>query len=542
LKSHDKNIDNLFKSKLQNQKFEVKEEYIIDLDNKLNEFFPEKKKKRGILFYSSLILLFTFVSLTTLYFYNRNSNKTLLSSHSSKTDLKKKSHTQSTDLIDKNNQTKTNNNKANHSKIDESLKTNSTETKTIKSSIQTKTKHTSTNVINSDDSKIKEQDKNNPTNTSSVIIHKNQDVSNNLKPEIEGDNLDKNLSDDNKQLDIDNEDDNSLDLTTKKDVVDETKQQSAEKNDLTNPVDNNSNPLKDSTVNNDVASNDNIQNQETDVDSLKNQENNSSNNPEDKNTDLTQPKKHKKVGIMLGLDYGFNFNKPFYSGVESDIYSKNHTEKITNTAQFNTNFILRNHFLVGAGIGQNQFLYDYNYSINETIINSDTTQTTTFDSTYVLDNYIYQQNVIVDSVYHYNIDSTTTISITNDTTITKKPFSGATKANYIFIPLNIGYMYSFKRFIFEGQINLRYHLLQKTMGGYYNNNTFTLFETATNPIFRKSYFDVSFKLGVNYRVWKQLYLSSALRFTPQQTSIYKAVETEKRIQVTQLSFGLSYKF
>lgn len=537
----DNHIDKLFKSKLQNQNFEVTDEFISDLEHKLNAHFPEKKKKRGFVFFSLLGALILFLGVTTFHLLNYTGKNIHIAqkqisipktfekqiNNSSVGLNKNKVKNNSGDLTKV--KDKTINNQQDNFNDEEDVNTNFTSKNVTKKDQQPSVKTTikTSSFDNKDKSQQGKVNRFSSTNKS------------NFEKTNQNDNLTETEPNNNQK------DDNSFELKNNTASADDSKKND-NNNNQASPTNNNdfiqNRSTSDSSTNTNnlvLTTNSNNENSNSaEVDSTTTSTQNDTSSTQNPLVDIQEEKKHSKFGLMVGFGFGQNFYKPVYSGVESNYFKVNHSEKNTYTSQFNANLILRNHFLIGAGVGQNKFEYNYDYSING--INVTTDSSYSYDSTYVFDYYIYQQNVIIDTVYHYDVD--TTLTVLNDTTATQDVYKGMTKASYIFIPLNIGYIYSIKRFIFDGQVNFRYHILQQTSGGYYSANTFAMFDTNTNPIFKKSYFDVSIKLGVHYRVWKQLYLSSALRFTPQQTSIYKAIETEKRIQITQLSFGLSYKF
>ena len=542
----DNHIDKLFKSKLQNQNFEVTDEFISDLENKLNEHFPEKKKKRGFVFFSLLGALVLFLGVTTFYLFNYTENNTHIAQKQTPTSkaFEKQINNSSVELSK--NKVKNNSNDLTNTKDktikkqlegfnnDEDVNTNFTSKNVTKKHQQPSDKSTiKTSSLDNKKDKSQQRKVNHSSST-----NKSNSEKTNQNDKLAEENLTETEPNNNQK------DDNSFELKNNTSSIDDSKKSDNNNNQLSptnnnNLIDNTSTSDSSTNTNNlDLTTNSNNENSNsTEIESTTTSTQNDTTTTQNPLIDIQEENKHSKFGLMVGLDFGQNFYKPVYSGVESDYFKANHSEKNTYTSQFNANLILRNHFLIGAGVGQNKFEYNYDYSING--INVTTDSSYSYDSTYVIDTIIFQQNVI-DTIYHYDVD--TTLTVLNDTTATQDVYKGMTKASYIFIPLNIGYIYSFKRFIFDGQVNFRYHILQQTSGGYYTSNTFAMFDTNTNPIFKKSYFDISIKLGVHYRVWKQLFLSSALRFTPQQTSIYKAIETEKRIQITQLSFGLSYKF
>jgi len=242
------------------------------------------------------------------------------------------------------------------------------------------------------------------------------------------------------------------------------------------------------------------------------------------------------IKLFLNMEGGINFNTPKYSGIEANYYKTNNTEISKLSYQFDCNMLLKNKLIVGSGIGLNKF--ENNYTYNTTNISYITTDF--IDSVYVLDAYVYDVTglIIIDSMYFYDYF----LQTVTDTVVSTIKNEGVTNVNYITIPLNIGYLLSYKKFLIGVEANIRSSFLQKTSGGYYSNNTFTDFNTSTNPLFKSIYFDVALKLGIHYNIWDQLYLNGSVKYMPTLSSIYKVKSVDKKIQTQSVSFGISYLF
>lgn len=247
----------------------------------------------------------------------------------------------------------------------------------------------------------------------------------------------------------------------------------------------------------------------------------------------------KQVRFLLNLDVGYNFNSAVYSGKESNYYKVNNSEYNKNSYQFDANLLLKNKFLLGTGVGLQKFSNSYEFTTS--IVNYDTI-TQLVDSTYVLDYYIYgnppQNTIIIDSVYSYQYVYQDNI----DSTIISLKTNGINEVSYLRIPLNIGYVFTYKKFLMDIEANFRYNILLNTSGSYYTNNTIVNFDKNTNQMYKKSYFDTSFKLGIHYNLWQKLYINTAVRYTPRINSIYNLPGVDKKIQTINTSIGLSYLF
>lgn len=246
------------------------------------------------------------------------------------------------------------------------------------------------------------------------------------------------------------------------------------------------------------------------------------------------PKKNKALKLLLSIDAGVNLNQAKYGGIESDYYNANNREeKFTLNYEFNANILFKNSIVVGTGLGVNKQEYNYDYDYSST-----TYDTTYFeDSIYILDYYVFQGGQIYDSVYHYVYILNTSI----DSTVTPTNSQGLTQAKYITIPLNIGYSFTYKKFMFGFYASARFNILQNYKGAYYNNNSLHFFDSNTNPLFKKSYVSFSFKTKIAYNLYKNIYLHGSIGYSPYSSSVFKAPDIQRRLQTYNASFGITYK-
>ncbi|MFT5820513.1 MAG: hypothetical protein ACI8ZM_001756 [Crocinitomix sp.] len=254
---------------------------------------------------------------------------------------------------------------------------------------------------------------------------------------------------------------------------------------------------------------------------------------ENANHVIESPQKNKNVNLLLSAEMGINFNSAKYTGIESDYYKTNNRDKTTMNYEFNAGVLVRDKFSIGVGIGINEQKYEYDY--NTSLISYDTIQFS--DSAYVLDYYIYGGGVIVDSVYYY--DHFTSTAIDSITSITN--FKGITQAKYVTIPLHAGYYFTHNKFMLGLLVTARVNILQNAGGGYYNNNSFELFNSSNNPLFKKSYLSFSFKTQINYNIHKNFFITSSIGYSPYSKPLIESSILERKTQLINASFGLTYK-
>lgn len=239
------------------------------------------------------------------------------------------------------------------------------------------------------------------------------------------------------------------------------------------------------------------------------------------------------VNLLLSLETGVNFNSAKYAGVSSEYYQSNNSDKITMNYELNASALVRNKFSLGVGIGMNEHKYDYEYKTSS--FSYDTTHV--IDSTYVFEHYIYSGGVIIDSVYHYDHYSSTEI----DSTMYTNNFNGVTQAKYLTVPISVGYHFTHNKFMIGLYMTTRINILRSAKGGYYDSNSFEVFDNSNNPLFKKSYLSISFKGQASFNIWKNMFLSGSIGYSPYFKPVIQTVALQRKTQMLNASFGLTYK-
>jgi hypothetical protein len=252
--------------------------------------------------------------------------------------------------------------------------------------------------------------------------------------------------------------------------------------------------------------------------------------------DLNNTSNPKKSSFLISLSSGVNISKSIYSSInpnDANYYKSNNTDKLNIEHNLTANFVFKNNFLVASGIGINKQRYNYTY------IETSTYNITTVDTSLSV-TYIYGQNDSLqefpptDTAYSMTFDTTTNIAIKNT------PYQGDSRAEYIHIPLQLGYVWNLNKFMFGIQANIRYNILYKTSGEYYINGTVNDFDKS-NSIFKKSYFDFALKTDIYYNIFNQVYLNGSIKYVPSINNTYQNLEVERKLNYLHFGFGLSYK-
>ena len=244
----------------------------------------------------------------------------------------------------------------------------------------------------------------------------------------------------------------------------------------------------------------------------------------------------KKVNFIFSLNSGLNITKSTYSSAnvnDGDYYKSSNTDKLNFEHNLAVNVLFKNNFLIGSGIGINKQSYGYNYNETKstTITNIDSSITTI---------YIYGQNDTlqnqppIDTVYQVNYET-----VTDSTSITT-PYSGNSSAEYIHIPLQLGYVWNYNRFMFGIQANIRYNILYKSSGQYYSEGIVNNFDKS-NSIFKSSYFEFGLKTDIYYNVFNQFYINGSIKYSPKVNNTYQSIAVERKLNYLHFGFGLTYK-
>jgi hypothetical protein len=252
--------------------------------------------------------------------------------------------------------------------------------------------------------------------------------------------------------------------------------------------------------------------------------------------DLNNTPNPKSTDFLFSLSSGVNISNSTYSSTntnDGNYYKSSNTDKLNIEHNLTANFIFKNKFLVGSGIGINKQSYDYNY--NET-----KTSTITYMDSSITTIYIYGQNDSVqnlppvDTVYQINYET-----VTDSTSITT-PYFGNSSAEYIHIPLQLGYLWNYNRFMFGVQANIRYNILYKSSGQYYSNDVVNNFDKS-NSIFKSSYFDFALKTDIYYNILDQIYLNGSIKYVPSINNTYQNLEVERKLNYLHFGLGLTFK-
>jgi len=516
---HKNKIDDIFNKGLSNQNFEISDAFLNDLDTRLNQ-----KKKKGLLFWFGTTGVLTLILVITVFSVLKIDSKQIVDSKNNSLDLDIQSNQKTNNLIELN--------ENNNSSIHNSLKNRNKEASFTQNS---------QNTLRKEINKTKVKSQNNDFKKASKVISTQSDKVSSSNPNInkeQNSNLISKISTNSHQLD-----------NSKKDKLTQSKTENKDELTQIKPIDNFTQTAVKDTVfksNNEVPSSNNILADGLNNNNVKDSVNNSDKiqtentshtdstiNDVSSNNSSTSSTQSKKMNLLLTLGFGNNFMTSKYSGIDGDYYQSNTIESNTLGYNFNMNVLLKDQFIIGSGIGMNQQKYTYDF--NTSLTTYDTTITT--ESIYVLDNYIYQQGNIVDSVYHYNTTTTTVI----DSTVSLTNYSNTTKTDYISIPLNIGYNYTYKKLMFGVVLSAKYNYLQNVKGGYYSNNTFTTFNENDNVLFKKSYFSYEIKGSLAYNIFDNFYLHSSFSFSPYSKTVFKTPNLERKIKYSNLSVGLTYK-
>jgi len=537
---HKDKIDDIFNDGLKNQKFEISDAFLVNLESRL-----DKKKKKGIIFWLSsvgfFILLLIFTGYSIIHFNdkqivksNNNVNELNIGINSNTVETtqslknKKDNKIISYERIESKNEFKNQNKKSIVSTSIKVKKDNNVVKKITKSKlISVVMKYPDI------DKEIKKRaSKNRLNNTVTTENDKNSinDLLNLVNKKYNSTDTKVVLTDNFDSLVYDETDNQTLNSYSTLNFSDDTLQSNLKSNDGNQKIENNTiNTIKSTKNDSSITQVLEVTNQNDSILSAISPDDNSKNSNKPNNTRL--------INILISAESGYNFISSKYKGLESDYYQSNTLENNTINYGLDINVLLKNKFLIGSGIGYNQQKYTYDF--NTTFKEYHTTVTTTTESIYVFEYYIYQQGVIIDSVYHY--DDNEIITTVLDSTESATNYSNLTFANYISIPLNIGYNYTYKKLMLGFVLSAKYNYLQNINGGYYSNNTFTTFDNTTNPQFKKAYFSYAIKGNIAYNIFKDLYLHSSFSFSPYSKTVFKTPNLERKVRLSNVSFGLTYK-
>ncbi len=252
---------------------------------------------------------------------------------------------------------------------------------------------------------------------------------------------------------------------------------------------------------------------------------------------ITTIPKPKNLSLLVSWTSGLNLSKSTYSATNSsdaNYYQDNNNDQLNFEHNLSANLLLKSNFMIGSGIGISKQSYAYSYN------KTSTSSFKTIDSSLVISSYIYgltdtlQEFPPIDTIFQLVYDTITT------TSSTKTPFNGKSQAQYIHIPIQIGYIYKANKFMFGIQLNARYNILYKSSGQSFEDNSVTDFD-KTNSIFKTSYFDFALKGDVYYNIFNQFYVNGSIKYSPQTNNTYQNISIERKLKYIHFGLGISYK-
>lgn len=235
---------------------------------------------------------------------------------------------------------------------------------------------------------------------------------------------------------------------------------------------------------------------------------------------------NKKGFWMIGAKIGPSINIVDYTDSEfSTSLSKFHSEKLGYHGHVYGQYNFPSKITTTAGIGLE------NQSFNTTFLTTNTSLE--INSNSVFSHYIYQDtsNIIIDSVYITEYDTTETIELQNH--------YGLTRNQYLQIPIKIGYQVERNKWIFGVDLSAQLNFLLKTSGLYYENNS--VLDLSGSQIFKRTTFSYSAGANIQYNVFNNLYLVSEVRYSPAIQNYYEKSYAKRSINAVQLGFGIGLK-
>jgi hypothetical protein len=234
----------------------------------------------------------------------------------------------------------------------------------------------------------------------------------------------------------------------------------------------------------------------------------------------------KRNKILISGSIGYNLARSNYIGSftsESKFYNLNHTENNTVEYNLSADVILKKHLTLGSGLALTKQSYNYSYYNTETesLIDSCLCLIESTDS------------ISNDTIFTMVYDTTSIQTLTS--------VQGISKAEYLRIPFSVGYIHSYKRFMFGIKANANLNILLNTSGSYFNNFNAKDFTKENNPIFKKSYFDLNFKTDLYYRIAPNFFALGTFSYRPKFGNVYKDIIVQRKLQYFHFGLGLTYR-
>lgn len=232
----------------------------------------------------------------------------------------------------------------------------------------------------------------------------------------------------------------------------------------------------------------------------------------------------KKRPWMITLEGGPNISRTFYDAkdvVEQDVYGSSMSDKLGTEVSLMVNYNMPKGFTFGTGFQYSKFQEDYDF-VDEYWV---------YDSTSTME-IIYEDSIAIDSMINWNYDSTF-VSNFNE--------QGINRASYLSLPINLGVQIPWGRFRFDLLATIRYNILLNASGLHYDDNSFFSFTHQSNNVYKRGYFDAVFAGNIHYNLFKNFYLTAAIRYRPVFGNTYNTTGLDRRFHYTHLGLGFSLK-
>ena len=245
---------------------------------------------------------------------------------------------------------------------------------------------------------------------------------------------------------------------------------------------------------------------------------------------------------MTGVNGGVKINNGIYNGGSStnelnNFLAKNQDEKLGYFAEINTSLTLPGGLTTGLGLGYENQSFKTSYWTDEVTTTTDSTLVFSHvDIVTIFDSTQNQTITYIDSVFNYNVTTSTDTSINSE--------FGLTKANYLTIPVTLGYQFQKKNWLIGASAGLQVNYLLNKSGTYYINNQIIDLANSENTIFAKMalQYNLSAFAGYNFTSSPNLFATARLTYAPGSSNYYNPNYGFRQVNAFQLGFGLSWKF
>lgn len=266
------------------------------------------------------------------------------------------------------------------------------------------------------------------------------------------------------------------------------------------------------------------------------------------NTLITVAEKNENKPWMIRATSGINLVSSTYQSSslsEKAFYQESTSDNTSYQSNLNITYLFKNKLMLGTGIGYNKFSENYNFVLKSETVSSTTSFTVTEHEVPI---YTYDANLL-DTTVFLDIDTLldytpsplldTTWVTTNDTVKNETIHAGITEAQYLSIPLHFGTQIPVGRFKFDIYASARFNFLTQARGGYYLDNKYVVYSNAKDSFHKKFYTDFTLGAGIHYRVFKNIHLNANALFRPVIGNVYSGLSFNKAFHYTHLGIGLS---